>query len=72
MLTQIYKKFGQGILVTGCSITSFITLGWLMTDVHRIELNKTRTDYEKQIKELNNEINNLKLENAVSKMNYIH
>jgi hypothetical protein len=59
-MLAIYKQFSQGILVAGCAITSFVTLNWMMCDVHRIELKQIRCGYESRISNYEKEIHNLK------------
>lgn len=70
MIGAVYHRFGQGISVAGCAITTIITLGWMMDDVHKTETKQIRKRYEDQIKVLNYEIHQLKLDKAVVKMNY--
>jgi len=65
------RQFSQGILVAGCGIMSFTTLGWIVSDIHKMEKKQIRNDYEKTIKILNDEIEAQKPERATIKMNYI-
>ena len=55
------KQFSQGICLTGAVLTSFATLGYMVNDIHKMEKKQLRKGYEEQIKQLNNEINRLKL-----------
>lgn len=59
-MLAIYRQFNQGISVAGCAIVSFMTLGWMMLDVHRIEKKQIRSDYENKISNYEKEIHNLK------------
>jgi hypothetical protein len=59
-----YKQFSQGISVAVCAAMSAATMGYMMCDAHKIEKKQIRNDYEKQIKVLNEEIKNLRLEKA--------
>ena len=65
------RQFSQGILVAGCGIMSFTTLGWIVSDIHKMEKKQIRNEYEKTIKVLNDEISAQKPERDVIKMNYI-
>ena len=60
-----YKQFSQGISVAICAAMSAGTLGYMMCDSHKMEMKQIRNDYEKQIKVLNEEIKNLRLEKAL-------
>jgi len=62
-----YNKFSQGISVGGCALMSIGTLGYMLNDSHNIQMKLLETKYGKQIIDLNNEINNLKLENEMMK-----
>lgn len=59
-MLAIYRQFSQGISVATCAAVSFITLNWMMIDVHRIEKKKIRTEYENRISNYEKEIHNLK------------
>lgn len=60
MIVSFYRKFNQGIIVAGCAMTSFVTLGWMMLDVHRLEKKELINKYESKISNYEKEINNLK------------
>jgi hypothetical protein len=59
-MIAFYRQFSQGISVVGCSVTSFITLGWMMLDVHRLEKKQIRMEYDNKISNYEKEIHNLK------------
>lgn len=61
-MVMLYKQFHQGIGLVIGSITSVSILSYIMKDVCRIEKNKLKNNYEKEIKVLNNEIEKLKQE----------
>lgn len=61
-MVMLYKQFHQGIGLVIGSITSVSILSYIMKDVYRIEKNKLKNNYEKEIKVLNNEIEKLKQE----------
>jgi hypothetical protein len=69
-MLAIYKQFSQGISVAICAAMSTGTLGYMMLDSHKMEKKQIRSDYEKQIKVLNEEIEKLKMENAEIRVNY--
>jgi hypothetical protein len=60
MINRLFKLYSQGMCVAGCAAMSFLTLGYLADDIHKIEKKKIINDYEKQI-------NKLKLENSMIK-----
>jgi hypothetical protein len=53
-----------------CGIITLTTLGYMSNDVHKIEIRNITKDYENKIKFLNTEIDKLKLENSLIKINY--
>jgi hypothetical protein len=59
---MLYKQFHQGIGLVIGSMTSAAILSYIMKDVYRIEKNKLKNNYEKEIKVLKNEIEKLKQE----------
>lgn len=61
----LYKQFSQGIMVGGCALISFGTLGYMINDSHKIQKKQIQTKYEKQILDLNNEINKLRVEDKL-------
>jgi hypothetical protein len=60
MFIKLYRIYSQGICVAGCASMSFLTLGYLVDDIHKLEKKKIINDYEKQI-------NKLKLDNVINK-----
>ncbi len=69
MLT-LYRQFSQGIAVSVCASMSFMTLGYMMNDSHRIEKKQLTNEYENKIKALNDKIDKLRLENDKLKLKY--
>jgi hypothetical protein len=61
---QTLKQFSQGIYVGGCAVMSIGTLGWMVSDSFEFQKKQIINDYENKIKNLNNEINKLKIENS--------
>jgi len=53
------KQFSQGLYVAGAAITSFLTLGYMLSDIHKIEIKQLKNNYESEIKKLKQEINRL-------------
>jgi hypothetical protein len=39
-LYKLYNIYGQGLGVGGCVTMSFLTLGYLADDIHKIEKNR--------------------------------
>jgi hypothetical protein len=64
------KQFSQGLYVATAAITSILTLGYMMDDIHKTEIKQLRNNYEEQIKLLNNEIRNQQMGKDCPKMNY--
>lgn len=62
-MQAIYNKFSQGILVSGCAVMTFATLGFMINDSFEIQKKQMKNMYESQIKVLNEE-NNLKNSNS--------
>ncbi len=69
-MLAVYKQFSQGILVATCASMSIMTLGYMIHDAHSIEKKQIKSMYERQIKSLNDEIEKLKYEKALTKVNY--
>lgn len=59
-LYKLYNIYGQGLGVGGCATMSFLTLGYLADDIHKIEKKQIIHNYETQI-------NRLKLESNMTK-----
>lgn len=55
------KQYSQGLYVTCAALTSFLTVGYMVNDIHKMEKKRLTKEYEEQIKQLTNEMNNLKL-----------
>jgi hypothetical protein len=68
-LLPVYKQFSQGIYVATAGLSSMITLGYMMNDNYKVELNHVRRAYEEQIKTLQDENDILKIQKRVLKMN---
>jgi hypothetical protein len=49
--------------VAGCALTSFLTMGWMVNDIHLREKRQLQQEYEYKISNLSKEI-------AMMKMNY--
>jgi hypothetical protein len=69
-MIALYRQFSQGISVAGCAIMSFVTLGYMVNDIHTNEKKQIKSTYEKQIRVLNEEIDMLKQERVLMKLNY--
>jgi hypothetical protein len=67
-MIALYRQFSQGISVAGCAIMSFVTLGYMVNDIHTNEKKQIKSTYEKQIKVLNEEIEKLKEERTEAKI----
>jgi hypothetical protein len=63
MLATVYRKYDQALIVAGCALTSFLTMGWMVNDIHLREKRQLRQEYECKISNLTKEI-------AMMKMNY--
>ena len=61
-MLAFYREFSQGISVAICAAISASTLGYIMLDSKKLEQKQIRNDYERQIRELNNQIEKLRLE----------
>ena len=64
MFNRLFKIYGQGLYVGGCATMSFITLGYLSNDIHKMEKKQIINNYEIQI-------NKLKLESNMTKWLFI-
>lgn len=64
----IYRQFSQGLSVAGCAVMSAVTLGYMMNDCYNMEKRQIKSTYEKQIKVLNEEIEQLKYERTLVKV----
>lgn len=62
MIVSFYRQFSQGISVAGCAAVSFVTIGYILGDAHKIEKRKIAEEYEKQVTVLKDEIKRIKLE----------
>lgn len=60
MFNRLFKLYGQGLCVGGCATMSFLTLGYLADDIHKMEKKQIINNYETQI-------NRLKLESNMTK-----
>ena len=60
MFPRVFAKYEQAIVAAGCGLTSFITVGWMVTDIQLQEKRKLIMDYEKKIKSLTGENKGLK------------
>lgn len=54
-------KYDQAIIVAGCAMTSFMTIGWMVNDIHLREKDVLRKKYETTIEQLKQEIVELKV-----------
>ena len=66
MIVSFYRQFSQGISVAGCAAVSFVTIGYILDDAHKIEKRKIVEDYEKQLTVLKDKIKNIKLDKSYS------
>ena len=69
-MLALYRQFSQGIAVSVCASMSFVTLGYMMNDSHRIEKKQLANEYENRIQALNDKITKLRLENDKLKLKY--
>ena len=46
------KQFSQGLYVATAALTSIITLGYMMDDIHKTKIRQLTNKYEEQIKML--------------------
>jgi hypothetical protein len=60
MFSRIVSKYEQAIVVAGCSLVSFATMGWMCTDIQLQEKKQLAMNYEKKIKTLTEENKGLK------------
>jgi hypothetical protein len=60
MLVRTFAKYEQAIVVAGCSLTSFVTMGWMINDIQMREKKELIMNYEKKIKTLKEENRGLK------------
>jgi hypothetical protein len=60
MFSRVFAKYEQAIVVTGCSLTSFVTMGWMINDIQMREKKQLVINYEKKIKTLTEENKGLK------------
>ncbi len=60
MLSRVFAKYEQTIVAVGCGLTSFITVGWMVTDIQLQEKKQIVMNYEKKIKTLTKENMGLK------------
>ena len=60
MLARTFVKYEQAIIVAGCSLTSFVTIGWMINDIQQREKQQIIVKYEKKIKTLKQENMGLK------------
>ncbi len=44
------KQFSQGLYVAIAAVSSIITLGYMMDDIHKTEIRQLTNKYEEQIK----------------------
>jgi hypothetical protein len=66
MIGTFYRQFSQGISVAGCAAISFLTIGYISDDAHKLEKRKIVEDYEKQLTVLKDENKKIKLEKSNS------
>lgn len=60
MFTRVFAKYNQALIVGGCAMTSFVTMGWMVTDIHQREKSQIKKDYENKLEILTREIEELK------------
>jgi hypothetical protein len=60
MFSRIFAKYEQAIVVGGCSLISFVTMGWMIEDIQRQENKRIIINYEKKILTLTEENKGLK------------
>ncbi len=65
MIISLYRQFSQGITVAGCALISFSTLSYIMCDSYKINKKLIINQYEEKIRQLNIEIETLKLKNKL-------
>lgn len=58
-MMRLYKEFNQGIAVAICAIASGATLGYIISDCHKVEMKQMKKKYENQINNLKYQINEL-------------
>lgn len=52
MISKVYRLYSQGICVAGCASVSFLTLGYLSDDIHKMQKKEIINNYETQIKNI--------------------
>lgn len=60
MFRRVFVKYNQALIVGGCAVTSFVTMGWMVNDIHLREKAQIKKDYENKLEVLTREIQELK------------
>jgi hypothetical protein len=60
MFRRVFAKYDQALIVAGCAMTSFVTMGWMVNDIHLREKANLKMEYENKIQGLTQEIQELK------------
>jgi hypothetical protein len=61
MFARVFVKYNQAFIVAGCAMTSFVTLGWMVNDIHLREKAQLKREYENKITILIGELQELKV-----------
>ena len=64
MFTRVFAKYNQALIVGGCAMTSFVTMGWMVNDIHLREKAQLKSEYENKIEVLTKQIEVLKVNNG--------
>lgn len=64
MFVRALAEYSQALVVAGCAVTSFATIGWMVNDVHLQEKKKIHQNYESKIKVMEEHIKTLQAQNA--------
>ena len=65
-IRMFLKQISQGLYVTVGAISSFLTLGYMINDNHKIEVKYLKNNYETEIKKLTDEIEKMKQERMLN------
>jgi hypothetical protein len=59
MFRRVFAKYDQALLVAGCAMISFATIGWMVNDIHLREKRTIHQNYESKIKLMEEHIKTL-------------